>query len=137
LEKKNKPWSTIVFLFFLPLLTLFSSWVSYADKMLHNNFDGTSGFAIDGGVKDATHIRRLASEHNSPMPAIDTAHNHLLAARALHAAQARTGTTSFPVLDWSALIAGTRVGAGLDPFDGGKVRVPLRPEQASPLLYSR
>jgi hypothetical protein len=30
------------------------------------------------------------------------------------------GTTSFPVLDWSALIAGTRVAAGLDTFDGGK-----------------
>jgi hypothetical protein len=88
--------------------------------MLHNKFDGTVGFAIDGGVKDATHIRRLTAEHNSPMPSIDTAHHSLLTARALHASQARTGTTSFPVLDWSALIAGTRVAAGLDAFDGGK-----------------
>lgn len=96
-------------------------WVSYGDKMLHNKFDGTVGFAIDGGVKDASHIRRLTAEHNSPMPAIDTAHHNLLTARALHTAQARTGTTSFPVLDWSALIAGTRVAAGLDAFDGGKV----------------
>ncbi|KAI0248353.1 NAD-P-binding protein [Lactifluus subvellereus] len=100
-------------------------WLAYGDKMLHNNFDGTVGFAIDGGVKDATHIRRLVSEHNSPMPAVDIAHNHLLAARALHAAQARTGTTSFPVLDWSALIAGTRVAAGLDAFDGGKESGPV------------
>jgi hypothetical protein len=88
--------------------------------MLHNKFDGTVGFAIDGGVKDATHIRRLSAEHNSPMPAIDTAYNSLLTARALHTAQARTGTTSFPVLDWSALIAGTRVAAGLNAFDDGK-----------------
>lgn len=90
--------------------------------MLHNKFDGTLGFAIDGGVKDAAHIRRLSSEHNSPMPAIDTAHHHLLTARALHSAQARTGTTSFPVLDWSALIAGTRVAAGLDAFNDAKAR---------------
>lgn len=88
--------------------------------MLHDKFDGSVGFAIDGGVKDATHIRRLTAEHNSPMPAIDTAHHNLLTARALHTAQARTGTTSFPVLDWSALIAGTRVAAGLDAFDVGK-----------------
>jgi 3-hydroxyisobutyrate dehydrogenase-like beta-hydroxyacid dehydrogenase len=100
-------------------------WISYGDKMLHNKFDGTVGFAIDGGVKDASHIRRLTAEHNSPMPAIDTAHHHLLTARALHAAQARTGTTSFPVLDWSALIAGTRVAAGLDAFDGGKHSGPV------------
>jgi len=91
--------------------------------MLHNKFDGNVGFAIDGGIKDAAHIRRLTSEHNSPMPAIDTAHHHLLTARALHDAQARTGTTSFPVLDWSALIAGTRVAAGLDAFDSGKARL--------------
>jgi hypothetical protein len=90
--------------------------------MLHNKFDGTVGFSIDGGIKDSTHIRRLATEHDSPMPAIDNAHHHLLTARALHEAQARTGTTSFPVLDWSALIAGTRVAAGLDAFDGAKVR---------------
>jgi hypothetical protein len=88
--------------------------------MLNNKFDGNVGFSIDGGVKDASHMRRLATEHNSPMPAIDTAHHNLLTARALHAAQARTGSTSFPVLDWSALIAGTRVAAGLDAFDCAK-----------------
>ncbi|KAH9033044.1 NAD-P-binding protein [Lactarius hengduanensis] len=92
-------------------------WLAYGDKMLHNKFDGSIGFSIDGGVKDATHIRRLSTEHNSPMPAIDSAQHHLLTARALHDAQARTGTTRFPVLDWSALIAGTRVAAGLDAFD--------------------
>jgi hypothetical protein len=44
----------------------------------------------------------------------------MLTARALHTAQERTGTTSFPVLDWSALIAGTRVAAGLDAFEGAE-----------------
>jgi hypothetical protein len=109
---------------FCALLAFFLShrWTSYADKMLHNKFDGTVGFSIDGGIKDSTHIRRLATEHDSPMPAIDSTHHHLLTARALHEAQARTGTTSFPVLDWSALIAGTRVAAGLDAFGGAKVR---------------
>jgi hypothetical protein len=95
--------------------------------MLHNKFDGTVGFSIDGGIKDSTHIRRLATEHDSPMPAIDSTHHHLLTARALHEAQARTGTTSFPVLDWSALIAGTRVAAGLDAFGGAKVRFSFDP----------
>ena len=56
------------------------------------------------------------------MPVIDAAHNNLLTARALHTAQARTGTTSFPVLDWSALIAGSRVGAGLDAFGSEEAR---------------
>jgi hypothetical protein len=90
--------------------------------LLHNKFDGSAGFSIDGAIKDSTHIHRLATEHNSPMPAIDIARHHLLTARALHDAQARTGTTSFPVLDWSALIAGTRVAAGLDGFDEAKAR---------------
>ena len=94
--------------------------------MLSNKFDGSVGFSIEGGVKDATHMRHLASEQNSSMPTVDTAHNHLLAARALHGAQAPTGTTRIPVLDGSALIAGTRVAAGLDPFDGGKASHSLR-----------
>ena len=54
------------------------------------------------------------------MPVIDAAHNSLLTARALHSAQARTGTTTFPVLDWSALIAGPRVAAGLEAFESGE-----------------
>ncbi|KAI0275266.1 NAD-P-binding protein [Gloeopeniophorella convolvens] len=104
-------------------------WLSYGDRMLKGNFNGNGGFSIDGGVKDATHIRHLTAEHNSPMPVVDATYNHLLAARAIHQAQARTGSTEFPVLDWSALIAGTRVAAGLDAFDGSKAcprTVPLR-----------
>jgi hypothetical protein len=103
----------------LPLI-LFYSWLNYGDRMLHNNFDGSAGFSIDGGVKDASHMRRLSVEHNTPWPAIENASNHMLTARALHHAQECAGTTSVPVLDWSSLIAGTRVAAGLDPFSGAE-----------------
>ncbi|KAI0714813.1 NAD-P-binding protein [Earliella scabrosa] len=96
------------------------SLISYGDKMVHDQFDGNKGFAIDGGLKDSTHIRRLATELEAPMPALDAAHQHMLTARALHANQARTGNARFDVLDWSSLIAGTRVAAGLDGFDSSK-----------------
>lgn len=38
--------------------------------MVNDLFDGSHGFAIDGGIKDSTHIRKLAAEMNSPMPAL-------------------------------------------------------------------
>lgn len=31
------------------------SLLAYGDKMLHDKFDGSKGFAIDGGIKDATY----------------------------------------------------------------------------------
>ncbi|THH20507.1 hypothetical protein EW146_g867 [Bondarzewia mesenterica] len=93
------------------------SMVSYGDKMLNDKFDGTKGFSIDGGIKDASHIRHLTTEHNAPMPTIDAAHRHLLTARALHTSQARTGSTQYPVLDWSAIVAGARTSAGIDGLD--------------------
>jgi 3-hydroxyisobutyrate dehydrogenase-like beta-hydroxyacid dehydrogenase len=101
------------------------TWLNYGDRMLHNNFDGSAGFSIDGGVKDASHMRRLSVEHNTPWPAIENASNHMLTARALHHAQECAGTTSVPVLDWSSLIAGTRVAAGLDPFSGAERSDPV------------
>lgn len=72
-----------------------------------------------------SHIRKLTSEHNCPMPVIDAAHGHLLTARALNGNLQRKGTSRFETLDWSALIAGTRVAAGLDGFDSSKVGVDL------------
>lgn len=30
--------------------------VRYSDRMAHDNFDGRTGFAIDGGLKDATYV---------------------------------------------------------------------------------
>jgi len=94
--------------------------VAYSDKMAHDKFDGNVGFALDGGIKDASHIRRLTARVNSPMPAIDVAHQHLLSARALHQNQLQAGTAAFQNLDWSGIIAGVRVAAGLDGFDSQK-----------------
>lgn len=113
--------------------------------MVHDLFDGSQGFAIDGGVKDSTHIRRLATELNSPMPALvsyfkhvwkltfigcqpsaqDTAHEHLLTARALHASKKARGQQVFDTLDWSSLVAGARTSAGLDGFDSAKVSIAI------------
>lgn len=33
-----------------------SSTVAYSEKMLNDKFDGTVGFSIDGGIKDATFV---------------------------------------------------------------------------------
>ncbi|KAF8079004.1 NAD-P-binding protein [Lyophyllum atratum] len=105
------------------------STVAYSDKMARDKFDGTVGFAIDGGIKDASHIRRLTAETNSPMPLIDVAHQHLLTARALHQSKKQEGTAVFDPLDWSGIIAGTRVAAGLDGFDSRKHASMVREDQ--------
>lgn len=52
------------------------------------------------------HIRKLAEDVGVPMPIIDTAHQHLVTARAVGGAS----------LDWSSLVAGQRIAAGLPPF---------------------
>ncbi|KAJ7597428.1 NAD-P-binding protein [Mycena floridula] len=91
--------------------------MAYSNRMATDNFDGTTGFSIDGGIKDASHIRRLTAVHNSPMPAIDIAHQHLITARALHEKNKLQGKEVVETLDWSGLVAGTRVAAGLDGFD--------------------
>jgi hypothetical protein len=56
------------------------------------------------------------------MPVVDTAHQHLLTARTIHASQKQEGKVVFDTLDWSGIIAGTRVAAGLDAFDSQKAR---------------
>ncbi|KAH7104860.1 NAD(P)-binding protein [Auriculariales sp. MPI-PUGE-AT-0066] len=94
--------------------------VNYASKLLNDEFDGTKGFSIDGGIKDASHIRRLTNEANCPMPVVDIAHQHLLTARSIHQGKVTRNEPTFDVLDWSAIIAGTRAAAGLDPFDINK-----------------
>lgn len=50
------------------------------------------------------------------MPAIDVAHQHLITARALHQAKQAEGKDTYDILDWSGIVAGTRVAAGLDGF---------------------
>ncbi|KAG1825670.1 NAD(P)-binding protein [Suillus subaureus] len=94
--------------------------VAYGHKMVNDLFDGSVGFSIDGGVKDASHVRRLSAELNCPMPAVDNTHRGLITARAIHQAQVAAGTQQWDILDWSALIASSRVAAGLNPFDSKK-----------------
>ncbi|KZT08781.1 uncharacterized protein LAESUDRAFT_742425 [Laetiporus sulphureus 93-53] len=91
--------------------------VNYGNKMVQDSFDGKKGFALEGGLKDANHIRHLVTDLNSPMPVVDAAHAHLLTARAIHEGQKQRGEAAFEVLDWSGLVAGARVAAGLDAFD--------------------
>lgn len=95
--------------------------LNYSTKMTHDTFDGRVGFSIDGGLKDASHIRRLASEHNAAMPVIDIAHQNMRTARAIHENQKVENCAQYDVLDWSALVAGPRVAAGLDGLNSGKV----------------
>ncbi|OAX40889.1 NAD(P)-binding protein [Rhizopogon vinicolor AM-OR11-026] len=94
--------------------------IFYGNKMVNDLFDGSAGFAIDGGIKDANHARRLSAELNCPMPAVDNAFRSLIGARAMYQAQALAGTQQWDVLDWSALIASSRVAAGLNPFDSAQ-----------------
>ncbi|KAF9245887.1 NAD(P)-binding protein [Melanogaster broomeanus] len=98
--------------------------IAYGERMVNNRFDGSNGFAIDGGIKDSMHIRRLTAELNCPMPAVDIAHQRMITARSIHQEQKVAGTQKWDIMDWSAMIAGSRVAAGLDPFDNSKVRGP-------------
>ena len=54
------------------------------------------------------HVRRLAEDHDVPMPALDVALQHMLSARAHGGAD----------LDWTALVGGQRITAGMPPFSG-------------------
>lgn len=83
---------------------------NYSKKMLNDSFDGNEGFHLEGGLKDANHIIQLSQDSNSPMPIITTARDHMLTARAQE-------KKPFKSLDWSALISGNRLAAGLDAFD--------------------
>ncbi|GAA5874025.1 hypothetical protein JCM5296_001064 [Sporobolomyces johnsonii] len=86
------------------------SFIGYGKKILDNNFSGETGFTAVGGLKDAGHIRRLAQEHGATVPALDVAHRHLVTAIANGGGD----------LDWSSLVAGPRLAAGLSPFTGRK-----------------
>ncbi|KAF7302425.1 NAD(P)-binding protein [Mycena chlorophos] len=99
------------------------SLIRYSDRMSNNNFDATTGFAIDNGIKDASHIRRLTAVANAPMPGIDIAHQHLITARAIHTGQVQAGEETVKLLDWSGMIGGARVAAGLPPFTSQNVGV--------------
>ena len=55
------------------------------------------------------------------MPAVDIAHQRLITARSIHQEQRLAGTHKWDIIDWSALIAGSRVATGMHPFDSNKV----------------
>lgn len=111
--------------------------IVYGERMVNDRFDGSNGFAIDGGIKDSMcgrrplhhpilmtlirHIRRLTTELNCPMPAVDVAHQRLITARSIHQEQKLAGTHKWDIMDWSALIAGSRVATGMHPFDSNQV----------------
>ncbi|OWZ62491.1 hypothetical protein AYX14_06795 [Cryptococcus neoformans] len=86
--------------------------IRYADRITKNKFDSTGGFNLGGGINDARHIRQLAESHNVPMPVMDVAQQHMLSARA-HGGD---------IMDWTALVGGQRISAGLQPF-AGKMRL--------------
>ncbi|ORY72442.1 hypothetical protein BCR35DRAFT_307738 [Leucosporidium creatinivorum] len=87
-----------------------SSFIGYGSKITSNNFAGETGFTVEGGLKDANHIRHLAASVDATIPTIDVAHRHLITSRA-------NGGND---LDWSSLVAGPRLAAGLLPFKGVK-----------------
>ncbi|KIJ54229.1 hypothetical protein M422DRAFT_25168 [Sphaerobolus stellatus SS14] len=94
------------------------TWARYTEKILKDEYDASTGFHIDGSIKDASHISTLAKEKNSPMPITDITLQHMLTARALHSAQGQSA--KYPQLDMSGLAGGSRIAAGLDPFDSSK-----------------
>ncbi|KAG7452219.1 NAD-P-binding protein [Guyanagaster necrorhizus] len=120
--------------------------MAYSEKMKNDHFDGSAGFTIDGGIKDArwaallhycnvisnvsidSHIRRLTAEHDTPMPLADIAYQHLITARAIHNIMKAEGKEVYDPLDWSAIVASTRIAAGLDAFDSSKHTAVVREE---------
>jgi len=85
--------------------------VNYSARISNAYFDTSKGFPVEGGIKDASHVHHLATEHGSPMPLADLALSHLITARNIHA-----NTPGAAPIDWSALVAGVRVAAGLEGF---------------------
>lgn len=94
--------------------------VAYGNKMINDSFDGSVGFSMDGGIKDSSHVLRLSAELNCPMPAVSNALRSMITTRAIHQAQVVAGTQQWDIIDESALIASSRVAAGLNPFDSKK-----------------
>ncbi|KAF9515880.1 hypothetical protein BS47DRAFT_1341483 [Hydnum rufescens UP504] len=94
--------------------------IGYGQKMLTDSFDGATALSIEGGLKDASHIRRLALESNTTVPTVDIAHQHLVTARALETSALSPSKPPFEILDWSALVSALRIAAGLPGFDSAK-----------------
>ncbi|KIK99484.1 hypothetical protein PAXRUDRAFT_787959 [Paxillus rubicundulus Ve08.2h10] len=91
----------------------------FGEKMVNDGF-GEVGYDLDGCIGVTNHMRRLSAEHSCPMPVVDIAHQRLVTARSIHEAQKLVGTNKWETMDWSAMIAGSRVAAGLDPFNSSR-----------------
>jgi hypothetical protein len=124
---------------------------------MQDSFDGSQGFAIGGGIKDATSVvandlLSLAAltlrqappisvddpvvpdachRRCSPAPSHCSLHSSVTVARRTltlrcdrepAGVQCADDVLSLETLDWSSLVAGSRVAAGLDAFDSEKVR---------------
>jgi len=103
-------------------------WLNYGNRISKGDFDASSGFRIDGGLKgmmehfavrfylahgkrshvDAKHILSLGEDmgHPCPVPTIERAVQNLNRAKEIGG----------PGLDWSSLAIATREQAGLEPF---------------------
>ena len=78
----------------------------YAQRIAKGDFNITPeklGFAIDGGIKDATHITQLGKDSGVPVPVAEVVLGHLQKARA------QLG----PDVDWGAIAAIIRQQASL------------------------
>jgi len=102
--------------------------IKYSKRLMNDDFDGSNGFSINGGLKDVHHIQRLASEYNCPMPIIDVTQQHMISARALAAANFPLNQNNQAPLDWSSMVAASRAAAGLDPWDCKNARTNVVPE---------
>ncbi|KAG0243191.1 6-phosphogluconate dehydrogenase family protein [Mortierella sp. GBAus27b] len=53
------------------------SWIGYSQKMADRSTSKEGGFAVDLGLKDVGHMRRMAQDHNTSLPTADLAYKHL------------------------------------------------------------
>jgi hypothetical protein len=67
---KNGVGSDLVYEFIKEFMPIPSA-LGYGQKIMDNDFEGSRGFTLRGGLKDATHIRRLATESGAVMPSLD------------------------------------------------------------------
>ncbi|KAG8936360.1 hypothetical protein FRC03_000150 [Tulasnella sp. 419] len=121
-------------------MTTFFEWIqefsptpsilNYSNRILNNDFNGNTGFSLDGGIKDVHHAQRLASQINAPAPILDITHQHLLTARAIHNSTALE-ERKFETLDWSSMVSASRVASGLNPFDSAKNQSGVIPEDSN------
>ncbi|KAG1908364.1 NAD(P)-binding protein [Suillus fuscotomentosus] len=105
--------------------------ISYGKKMINDSFDGSVGFSMDGGIKDSSLVYRrsdLGSLLDTHSFIVSNAHRSMITTRAIHQAQVVSGTQQWDIVDESALIASSRVAAGLDPFNSKKGTTVVREE---------